>query len=121
MESDFTVIMCALFLRAIQGAASATINTSCFAMAANKYPEQTEFMVGALEATSGAGLIVGFSGGSYMFSKLGYEMTYFVFGGLLPVVAILARVAFKLIEMEEEHEDPLTYPLLAQDESDDNR
>ena len=39
IENDFTVFMCALFLRAIQGAASATINTSCFSIAANKYPE----------------------------------------------------------------------------------
>ena len=72
IENDFTVFVCALILRAIQGAASATINTSCFSIAANKYPSQTEFMVGMLEAVSGIGLIAGFLGGSYVSARLGF-------------------------------------------------
>ena len=67
IENDFVVIFVSLFLRAVQGAASATINTSCFSLAANKYPKQTEFMVGMLESVSGIGLIAGFLGGSYIY------------------------------------------------------
>ena len=107
IESDSATIMFALFLRAIQGAASATINTSCFTVAANKYPQQTEFMVGMLEAVSGIGLIAGFLGGSYVSAQLGFQTTYWVFGGLLPIVAIITRIALKLIEMREKRTEAL--------------
>ena len=116
IESDNSAIMFALFLRAIQGSASATINTSCFTVAANKYPAQTEFMVGMLEAVSGIGLIGGFLGGSYVSAKLGFQKTYWVFGGLLPIVAIITRIALKLIEMRERRTAPLTEPLLVEEE-----
>ena len=99
------IITCSLFLRAVQGAASATINTSCFSLAANKYPNETEFMIGMLEAVSGVGLITGFMGGSYVGNSLGFKTTYRVFGGILPVIGIFARLAFKVLEMKEERSE----------------
>ena len=101
IENETAVIACSLFLRAVQGAASATINTSCYTLAANKYPNETEFMVGMLEGVSGIGLIAGFMGGSYLGNSLGFKTTYRVFGGLLPLIGLLTRVAFKFIEMGE--------------------
>ncbi len=38
-ESNTSVIAAAIMLRALQGASSATINTCCFTLAANKYPQ----------------------------------------------------------------------------------
>ena len=55
-------------------------------------------MIGMLEAMCGIGLIVGFMGGSYIFATLGFEMTYFVFGGVLLVVAVIVRIAFSFID-----------------------
>ena len=69
-------------------------------------------MVGMLEAVSGIGLIGGFLGGSYVSTKLGFQTTYWVFGGLLPIVAIITRIALKLIEMREKSTAALTEPLL---------
>ena len=112
-QNNLTVFASALFFRAIQGIASASLNTTCYAIAANKYPEQTEYMVGMLEAMSGIGLIVGFMGGSYIFATLGFEMTYFVFGGMLPVVAVIVRIAFGCIDSQAN--DPLEQHLLPEE------
>ena len=76
IQSQSTVIACSLILRAVQGAASATINTSCYTLAANKYPKETETMIGMLESVSGIGLITGYMGGSYLGDKLGFKTTY---------------------------------------------
>ena len=38
IENEFTVFMVAFFFRSIQGIASATLNTTCYSIAANKYP-----------------------------------------------------------------------------------
>ena len=72
IESNTSVIMFALALRVVHGAASATINTSCYTVAANKYPAQTESMVGMLEAVCGIGCVAGFFGGPYVSAKLGF-------------------------------------------------
>ena len=57
-------------------------------------------MIGMLEAMCGIGLIIGFMGGSYIFATLGFEMTYFVFGGVLLVVAVIVRIAFACIDSQ---------------------
>ncbi len=59
-------------------------------------------MVGILEAFSGVGLILGSTGGSAVFRVIGFKATYFLFGGLFPVLAIITRIALMLIEMREE-------------------
>ena len=59
-------------------------------------------MVGMLEGVSGIGLIAGFMGGSYVGDLLGFKTTYRVFGGILPIIGVLARLGFKAIEMGEE-------------------
>lgn len=55
-----------------------------------------------LEGVSGIGLIAGFMGGSYVGDLLGFKTTYRVFGGILPIIGVLARLGFKAIEMREE-------------------
>ena len=66
-DNDKAVFAAALFFRAIQGMSSATLNTTCYTIAANKYSSQTEFVIGMLEAMSGIGLMIGFTGGSYVY------------------------------------------------------
>ena len=69
-------------------------------------------MVGMLEGVSGIGLIAGFMGGSYMGNSLGFKTTYRVFGGLLPLIGLLTRAAFKIIEMGEERSEEIRSPLI---------
>ena len=50
-------------------------------------------MIAKLECVSGLGLIAGLMGGSFVGNTLGFKVTYRIFGGLLPIVGILARIA----------------------------
>ena len=68
-------------------------------------------MVGMLEAMSGIGLMMGFTGGSYVYEQIGFEMTYFTFGSILILIAIFTRIAFSCIDLKED--DSLTEPLIS--------
>ena len=102
IENDVYTLVAGLFLRALQGVASATINTTCFAKAANDYPTQTEFIVGMLEGVSGIGLVTGLLGGSVIYEKIGYMAVFLIFGSLLPTMAIVSRLLFSCIERREQ-------------------
>ena len=98
IENDVGTLGLGLMLRALQGAASATINTTCFSLAANKYADQTEFIVGMLEGVSGIGLVIGLLGGSVIYEKMGYMAVFLVFGSLLLVMSCVSRLVFGCIE-----------------------
>jgi len=51
-------------------------------------------MVGLLEAFSGIGGVAGLLGGAYVYESMGYKFTFILFGGLLPIVAIISRIVF---------------------------
>ena len=80
IENDSSTLAVALLLRAMQGTASASINTTCYGMAANKYANQTAFVMGMLEAFSGIGLVFGLMGGSALYEAMGYQAVFFTFG-----------------------------------------
>ena len=101
IESNTGAVAFALFLRAVQGIASAVINTTNFGMAANKYADKTLLVMGLLEAASGVGLIIGLMGGSVVYESLGYDAVFFAFGGLLLVMAIVSRLIFSCLEKRE--------------------
>ena len=88
-------------LRALQGTASASINSTCFSLAANKYANEVTFVVGVLEATSGIGLVIGLLGGSIINESIGYKAVFIFFGSLLPILAVIVRVLFHCIESQE--------------------
>jgi MFS family permease len=72
IESNTYVVMLTVLLRFMQGTASASINSTCFSLAADKYPDQTEYMVGMLEAVSAIGLVIGLMGGASLYETMGY-------------------------------------------------
>ena len=41
-------------------------------MAANKYSDQTTFVMGMLEGCSGIGLVIGLMGGAAIYERMGY-------------------------------------------------
>ena len=101
IESNNASLLLALLLRTMQGCASAAINTTCYAQAANKYKEDTERIVGMLEAMSGVGLIVGLLGGSVVYTFMGYGAVFIVFGSILEIMAFLSRGLFQCLERRE--------------------
>ena len=101
IESDAATIVVGLLLRTLQGTASATINSTCYSLAATKYPDQTEHMIGMLEAVSGIGIIVGLMGGGYIYEKIGYMAVFLIFGTLLLVMAVVSRLLFRCLQNSE--------------------
>lgn len=101
IQNDHTMIALAIFLRALQGAASASINSTCYSLAANKYADNVTVIVGLLECFSGVGLVIGLLGGSILYEGMGYRAVYTIFGSLLLVLALVTRVLFAQIEKRE--------------------
>lgn len=101
VESKKISIGVTLMLRFLQGTSSACINTSCYSTAGNKYPKQTEFIIGMLEAVSGIGCVAGLLGGAAIYEKLGYMNTFVGFGLLLPCLALITRTLFVFVERAE--------------------
>lgn len=101
IENDYTTLAVGIFLRALQGTASASINSTCYSLAANKYSDNVTVVVGLLEASSGTGLVVGLLGGSIIYEGMGYRAVFSIFGGLLPILAIVTRILFARIEKQE--------------------
>ena len=98
IQNDLTTLAVCILLRAIQGTASACINTTCYSLAANKYAKDTTFMVAMLEGMSGIGIVVGQFGGSIVYEALGYRAVFVTFGLLLLVMALVTRILFMIIE-----------------------
>ena len=57
-----------------------------------------------LEAMSGIGLVFGLLGGSAVYEAMGYKAVFIVFGGLLPILAVIARFMFTWLENRERAE-----------------
>jgi MFS family permease len=123
IEDDNASIALGIFLRALQGTASALINATCFSLAANKYAHQVTFMVGLLEATSGIGLVIGLVGGSIVYEVMGYKSVFILFGTLLPIMALVTRVLFFRIARQERLDvetSRIAEPLLVVEHTDEN-
>ena len=104
IESNNATLMLALLLRTLQGIASASINTTCYSMAANKYADNTEFVVGMLEAMSGVGIVTGLVGGSIVYEFMGYGAVFVVFGIILETMAFVSRGLFVCLNRREQQE-----------------
>ena len=98
IQNDLTTLAVCILLRALQGTASACINTTCYSLAANKYVKETTFVVAMLEGMSGIGIVVGQFGGSIVYEALGYRAVFVTFGLLLLIMALVTRILFMIIE-----------------------
>ena len=107
--------MMTICLRLLQGSASAAINSTAYGLAADRYPKHTEQMIGLLEAFSGIGGIAGLLGGATIYNTFGYKATFLLFGGMLPLIAVLSRLVFTSIQNEEDENSDTQRPLLGSD------
>ena len=81
-------------LRFIQGASSAFVQTTCYSIATNDFPEKKDQIVGWVEALTGLGLILGPIIGSTLYGLLGYEQTFYIYGSLLIFLAVIIKINF---------------------------
>ena len=91
MDNKPGILVLGCVLRFLQGMASAFVQTTCYTIATNDFPEKQERVIGLLEAMAGLGLIVGPIIGSVLYSFLGFEKTFFVYGGIELVLAVIIR------------------------------
>ena len=76
-DNKTVLFVLALLMRMGQGLSSALVQTTCYVMTTNLYPDQKETLIGYIEATMGIGLILGPMLGSLLYSIFGFEMTFY--------------------------------------------
>lgn len=74
--------------------ASSSIQTTCYSIATNFYPEKKEALVGYIEAFTGIGLMIGPVLGSILYHFGGYRFTFYMFGGFFVVFSLLVKLIF---------------------------
>ena len=104
-------------LRFVQGAASSFVQTTCYSIATNDFPEQKEQIVGLVEALTGLGLIIGPIIGSTLYSCLGYAHTFFIYGSFLVFLSIIIKLNFP--GDGEDSETDLEEPMLQSNQFDE--
>ena len=63
-------------------------------IATNDFPDDRVRVVGFLQSMTGAGLILGPIFGSILYTFLGFKYTFFLYGGLEVLLAIIIRFNF---------------------------
>ena len=94
LETEAMVLTVGFTLRFVQGASSAFVQTTCYSIATNDFPEKKEQIVGWVEALTGLGLILGPIIGSCLYGLLGYSQTFYIYGSFLIFLAFIIRINF---------------------------
>ena len=94
MSSPMLIMVYALCLRFVQGASSAFVQTTCYSIATNDFPEKKEAIVGWVEAMTGIGLIIGPIVGSVLYAFLGFAKTFYVYGTFLVFLGGVIKCLF---------------------------
>jgi MFS family permease len=84
-----TVFIYSTVLRILQGIASSTMATTCYAVGIWEYPEKTMFLIGGIEVVTGLGIILGPVIGTPLYSHLGFMWCFFIVGALMFVLSIV--------------------------------
>jgi MFS family permease len=82
------LIACVFANRFFQGMCSATMQTTCYAIATNEFPKKKSLIIGLVEAMTGVGLILGPVAGSLLYSSLGFQNCFYVLGGFIIVMSV---------------------------------
>ena len=69
------------------------MDTTAFSFITIAYPHKIESVVSYMEISGGAGAMVGPVIGSFIYSAVGFKITFFIFGALLTPFAILFMFA----------------------------
>jgi MFS family permease len=94
IENPSTLTYVALAIRAMQGASSALIQTTCLSIATNDFPSEKEAMIGYIEAASGLGMVVGPIFGSVVYSQLGFAGAFYFCGVVIALFVVASHLFF---------------------------
>ena len=94
MDKQLYILSLGFTLRFIQGCSSAFVQTTCYSIATNDFPEQKEMIVGWVEAMTGLGLIIGPIVGSALYAFFGYSSTFYIYGFFLVFLAGIIKINF---------------------------
>ena len=94
MNSVSGIILYALLLRFFQGTASALVQTTCYSIAANDFPDKQEAIVGGVEAATGVGLIFGPVISAIIYAKFSFTFTFTLYGIVLILFSIIIKAYF---------------------------
>ena len=78
------------------------INTASFSFASIAYPQKVESVISYMETMAGLGNMAGPVLGSFIYTAVGFETTFFIFGGALTPIAII--IMFSLPKPSEVRE-----------------
>ena len=73
---------------------SAAIQTTCYAIATSDYKHEKDRIIGYLEASIGLGMILGPAIGASIYSLFGYAGTFYAFGMINIILAIILYMLF---------------------------
>jgi len=85
------------------------VQTTCYSIATNDFPDKKVLIVGWVEALTGLGLIVGPIIGSTLYSLLGYEHTFFIYGSFLMFLSFIIKLNFPESDEDESSYDDFQY------------
>lgn len=66
------------------------ISTTAYSYAATCYPKDVEKIVSTIEVFLSIGLIIGPVVGSFLYSLMGFSMTFYIMGALMIPIALLS-------------------------------
>jgi len=70
---------------------SATIQSTCYAIATNEFPDQQAQVVGFVEAVTGIGLILGPIFGNSLYTMFGYDICFYIIGAFICMMSIVFK------------------------------
>ena len=92
LDDNTIIIICGIILRALQGSASAMINTTCYSYGAKMYPDNVDKVVALMETMAGTGCVTGPLLGSFIYGLVGFEWTFIGFGIAMAPSAFLVML-----------------------------
>eukprot|EP00347_Sterkiella_histriomuscorum_P019495 403341410 len=94
VDNPTLYIIIVFAIRLLQGFASSSIQTTCYSICTNFYPDKKEALVGYIEAVTGIGLILGPIIGSVLYTMGGFTFTFFTFGSVFIVTTFYINKIF---------------------------
>ena len=71
------------------GSAQGMINTSGYSFASQAYPDKVEKVISLMEATVGAGMMLGPILGSFIYNAVGFFKTFAIFGIAMTPISLI--------------------------------
>ena len=103
IDEELSVILLSLALRMVQGAANGMITTASYSFASSAYNEDELLTIlGLVEASVGAGCMLGPVIGNFIYTGIGFRATFIAFGtAMVPFTILTILFLQKPLEVKE--------------------